>query len=82
MSLCINPLCSKPQNRDDELFCLTCGSELLLQGRYRVMRQLGGGGFGLTFEVNEVRNNAPKILKVLINNQPKAIELFQQEAAV
>ncbi|MEN2383904.1 MAG: 4-Cys prefix domain-containing protein [Gloeotrichia echinulata DVL01] len=49
MSLCIKPDCSKPQNRDDELFCLSCGSELLLQGRYRVIRQLGGGGFGLPF---------------------------------
>ncbi|MFK0735300.1 MAG: 4-Cys prefix domain-containing protein [Gloeotrichia echinulata GP01] len=51
MSLCIKPDCSKPQNRDDELFCLSCGSELLLQGRYRVIRQLGGGGFGLPFTV-------------------------------
>jgi serine/threonine protein kinase len=82
MSLCINPSCTQPQNRDDELFCQTCGSELLLKGRYRVMRQLGGGGFGLTFEVNEVRSNTPKVLKVLINTQQKAVDLFQQEAEV
>ncbi|MBD2517496.1 serine/threonine protein kinase [Nostoc sp. FACHB-973] len=82
MSLCINLQCSKAQNRDDELFCLNCGSELLLRGRYRVMHQLGSGGFGLTFEVNEVRINTPKVLKVLINNQQKAVELFQQEAEV
>ncbi len=82
MSLCINSHCPNPQNRDDELFCLSCGSELLLQGRYRVTRQLGGGGFGLTFEIIEVRNKTPKVLKVLINNQLKAIELFQQEAEV
>ncbi|MDZ8106791.1 MAG: protein kinase [Nostoc sp. DedQUE12a] len=82
MSLCINFQCSKTQNRDDELFCLNCGSELLLKGRYRVMRQLGGGGFGLTFEVNEMRTNTPKVLKVLIHNQQKAVELFQQEAEV
>jgi len=82
MSLCVNPHCSQPHNRDDELFCLRCGSELLLQGRYRVIRQIGGGGFGMTFELNEVRNNTPKVLKVLINNQQKAVELFQLEAAV
>ncbi|MDZ8023381.1 MAG: protein kinase [Nostoc sp. DcaGUA01] len=82
MSLCINPHCPNPQNRDDELFCLSCGSELLLQGRYRVLHHLGGGGFAVTFEVNEVRNNIPKVLKVLINNQQKAIELFQREAEV
>jgi hypothetical protein len=82
MSLCINPRCQKRDNPDDVLFCQACGSELLLQRRYRVMRQLGGGGFGITFEVNEVRTNTPKVLKVLINNQPKAVELFQQEARV
>ncbi len=82
MSLCINLQCSKPANHDDELFCVACGSELLLRGRYRVMRQLGSGGFGLTFEVNDVRINTPKVLKVLINNQQKAVELFQQEAEV
>jgi serine/threonine protein kinase len=82
MSLCINPNCTQRQNHDDELFCVTCGSELLLKGRYRVMRHLGGGGFGLTFEVNEVRSNIPKVLKVLINTQQKAVELFQQEAEV
>jgi DNA-directed RNA polymerase subunit RPC12/RpoP len=82
MSLCINPSCTQPQNRDDELFCQTCGSELLLKGRYRVMRQLGGGGFGLTYEVNEVRSNTPKVIKVLIQTQQKAVDLFQQEAEV
>lgn len=82
MSLCINPRCQNPQNSNDELFCLSCGSELLLQGRFRVIRQLGGGGFGLTFEIKEVRSNSLKVLKVLINHEPKAIALFQQEAAV
>ncbi|HIK05442.1 MAG TPA: right-handed parallel beta-helix repeat-containing protein [Trichormus sp. M33_DOE_039] len=82
MSLCINPHCSNPQNSDNELFCLSCGSELLLQGHYRVVRQLGSGGFGVTFEITAARSNVPKVLKVLINNQPKAVELFQQEAQV
>ncbi|MDZ7961237.1 MAG: right-handed parallel beta-helix repeat-containing protein [Aulosira sp. DedQUE10] len=82
MSFCINPQCTNPQNSDDELFCISCGSELLLQGRYRVVRQLGGGGFAVTFEAIEVRNNTHKVLKVLTNNHQKAIELFQQEADV
>lgn len=82
MSLCINPHCQKPQNPDDILFCQTCGSELVLQGRYRVINQLGAGGFGVTFTVNEIRTNTPKVLKVLINNQQKAIDLFKQEADV
>ncbi len=82
MSFCINSNCLNPQNPEETLFCQGCGSELVLQGRYRVIRQLGGGGFGLTYEINEIRTNTIKVLKVLINNQDKAIELFKQEADV
>jgi eukaryotic-like serine/threonine-protein kinase len=82
MSLCINPQCTQPDNPDSVLFCQTCGSEMLLQGRYRVIRLLGSGGFGTTYEVIGVRSSIPKVLKVLINNSPKAVELFQQEAQV
>jgi formylglycine-generating enzyme required for sulfatase activity len=82
MSLCINSNCPKPQNPDNILFCQACGSEVLLQQRYRVQCQLGRGGFGVTYEINEVRTNQAKVLKVLINNDPKAVELFKQEADV
>jgi formylglycine-generating enzyme required for sulfatase activity len=82
MSLCINPNCLQPENPDNILFCQACGSELMLQGRYRVIIELGRGGFGVTYQINEIRKNQAKVLKVLINNQPKAIELFKQEAAV
>ena len=82
MSLCINSNCPKPQNPDNILFCQACGSEVLLQQRYRVQCQLGRGGFGVTYEINEVRTNQTKVLKVLINNNPKAVELFKQEADV
>ena len=82
MSLCINPNCPKPQNPNNILFCETCSSGLLLQNRYRVIVRLGGGGFGDTFEINEVRTNKTKVLKVLTDNRQKAIELFKQEADV
>ncbi|RCJ21902.1 hypothetical protein A6770_04510 [Nostoc minutum NIES-26] len=80
MSLCVNPHCANPQNDDNILFCKVCGSELLLQGRYRVIRQLGEGGFGKTFEVSQ--NNILKVLKVLMLDDSKAVSLFQQEATV
>ncbi|ALB43585.1 hypothetical protein AA650_16705 [Anabaena sp. WA102] len=54
----------------------------MLQNRYRVVVRLGGGGFGDTFEINEVRTNKTKVLKVLTNNSQKAIEAFKQEAEV
>lgn len=81
MSLCINPQCQKPQNPDQYLFCQNCGSELLLAGRYRVVRLLSNkGGFSITYEVTD--SNIPKVLKVLTHPDPKAVELFHQEARV
>jgi serine/threonine protein kinase len=89
MSICINPNCPNPENRDTHLFCHSCSSELLLEGRYRVTCLLGSGGFGKTYEVNDFtastvgeRNSPPKVLKVLTNNHPKYVELFQREAQV
>ncbi|MCM1981881.1 serine/threonine protein kinase [Lyngbya confervoides] len=79
MSLCINPTCTKPQNSKEDLFCQTCGTELLLEGRYRVLQMLGAGGCGKTYEVSD-RDGSVKVLKILINNDPKYIELFQREA--
>lgn len=81
MSLCINPNCQKPSNADSNLYCQGCGSELVLMGRYRVIRLLSAkGGFGNTYEVLD--KNVPKVLKVLINDHPQAVRLFQQEATV
>ncbi|MEM7556128.1 MAG: RDD family protein [Cyanobacteria bacterium P01_A01_bin.84] len=82
MSLCINPDCSKSNNSDNTLFCQSCGSELLLEGRYRVVSQLGGGGFAKTYEVSDTFQSNTRVLKVLINDQTKAVELFQKEAEV
>ncbi|WP_138505942.1 serine/threonine-protein kinase [Nostoc sp. PA-18-2419] len=80
MTLCINPKCPRPQNSQNILFCQACGSELLLEGRYRVTHQLGTGGFAKTFEVNH--GNTLKVLKVLMLDDTKAVSLFQQEAQV
>ncbi|NES18842.1 MAG: serine/threonine protein kinase, partial [Symploca sp. SIO3E6] len=81
MCLCINPNCTNPQNPDNFLFCQACGSELLLVREYRVSQLLSDkGGFGKTYEVSQ--GSQTKVLKVLINNQPKAIDLFKQEAQV
>jgi serine/threonine protein kinase len=81
MSLCINPSCPNPQNQDTQLFCQSCSSELLLEGRYRVTYKLGSGGFGKTYEVSD-REGTLQVLKVLINNDAKYVELFQREAQV
>ena len=86
MSYCINPSCPRPNDSDNvnNRICRNCGSELLLQGRYQVMRLLSdSSGFGKVYEAYQ--GATPKILKVLKqkhNENPKVIELFQQEAAV
>ncbi|MFP5273151.1 serine/threonine protein kinase [Coleofasciculus sp.] len=86
MPLCINPTCPKPDTSENEhqRFCQSCGSELLLNGRYRVMRLISDkSGFGNIYEVYE--GSTPKILKVLkdhLNSDAKAVELFEQEAVV
>ncbi len=86
MSLCINSHCRQPNHPDNSasLTCQSCGSDLLLQGRYRVMRLLSNqSGFGRVYEAYE--RNIPKILKVLkegYNHNDKVLELFRREAQV
>lgn len=86
MSYCINPSCPKPNDaaNANSPICRHCGSELLLKGRYLVMRLLSDkSGFGKIYEAFE--GSTPKILKVLKedhNTNSKAVELFQQEAIV
>jgi serine/threonine protein kinase len=81
MTLCINPRCDRPQNSDNAQFCQNCQSELLLNQRYRAVKVLGVGGFGKTYEASDL-GTPNKVIKVLIDNSPKAIELFQREAEV
>ncbi|ESA35690.1 wd40 repeat-containing protein [Leptolyngbya sp. Heron Island J] len=85
MSLCINPDCPRPDHpgNGEANSCQACGTPLILQGRYRVMRLLSNQtGFGLVYEAYE--RALPKILKVLRNEHsqtPKIVSMFQQEAS-
>lgn len=82
VSYCLNPKCPNPTDpaNENRRTCCQCGSELLLEGRYRVIKQLGGGGFGKTFEIDD--QGKCKVVKVLLKNHPKAVSLFKQEAKV
>ncbi len=81
MTLCINPNCPQPENADNQLFCQACGSELLIFGQYRVVRLLSKkGGCAKTYEVTD--KQTIKVLKVLIRDNSKLVELFQQEAQI
>lgn len=59
----------------------------LLQNRYRVIKKIGGGGFGQIFEVDD--GGTRKVLKLLnlthfgdVTIRQKAIALFQREAKI
>ncbi|MEH2060810.1 MAG: serine/threonine-protein kinase [Nostoc sp.] len=86
MSLCINPVCPKPNhpNNHQNRFCQSCGSHLELLGRYRVACLLSEKtGFSKVYEAYE--QDTPKILKILkedLSGDTKAVELFQQEVTV
>ncbi|MEH2286105.1 serine/threonine-protein kinase [Nostoc sp.] len=86
MSLCINPVCPKPNhpNNQQNRFCQSCGSHLELLGRYRVTCLLSDKtGFSKVYEAYE--QDTPKILKILkedLSGDAKAVELFQQEITV
>ncbi|MEQ9367991.1 MAG: VIT domain-containing protein [Coleofasciculus chthonoplastes F3-SA18-01] len=85
---CLNPDCQHPENPRYAVSCHSCGSELLLSGRYRAIHPLGQGGFGRTFRgVDESNPNHPDCaIKQFFpkhsstTNQKKAAELFEQEA--
>ncbi|MEN9215998.1 MAG: serine/threonine-protein kinase [Gloeomargarita sp. HHBFW_bins_162] len=89
MSYCLNPECPRPgQNPPEAVICQACGSNLLLQNRYRPLRPLGQGGFGRTFlAVDEDKPSKPKcVVKQFLpmemdaQSYSKASELFQREA--
>ena len=83
---CFNPDCQHPENSGDVLVCQSCGSNLLLQERYRAIQILGQGGFGRTFKaVDQSQPSQPycaikQFFPQQINNAEKAAELFRQEA--
>jgi len=80
---CINPNCQRPYPQPwGNRFCSSCGSPLRLLDRYIPLRQLGTGGFAQIYTVWDSHTQTEKVLKVLLQTSPKALELFVQEAKV
>ncbi len=92
MTFCLNPDCKNPQNQDGATRCSSCGSKLLLRNRYRPVKLLGQGGFGVTYlAVDEDRLGTRCVIKQLLPkiegsgdrqraSLDKAVQLFNQEA--
>ncbi|MGB3513911.1 MAG: inactive serine/threonine-protein kinase VRK3, partial [Microcoleaceae cyanobacterium] len=79
---CINPHCLSPIQAWGNNFCQSCGTPLLLNDRYIPLRRLGSGGFAKIYIVQDLETQTERILKVLVESSPKALELFDQEAWV
>jgi len=80
---CINPQCSHPCHQPwGNKFCQSCGAPLQLNQRYIPLHNLGSGGFSRLYTVWDLKTQTEKVLKVLVEPSPKALELFEQEAAV
>ena len=80
---CINPDCPRPYPQTwGNKFCNNCGSPLRLKNRYIPLQRLGSGGFATIYTVWDLKAQTERVLKVLIESSPKALSLFEQEAAV
>ena len=86
MNYCFNPECHQPQNESQLDICNSCGCRLILKERFRGIRLLGKSHLALTMEVEAIdsspENSDRYVLKILLTDYPKAIELFQQEAQI
>ncbi|MGD1716905.1 protein kinase domain-containing protein [Dapis sp. BLCC M172] len=79
---CINPHCPNPIQAWGNKFCQSCGTPLLLNDRYIPLKKISTGGFAKIYIVWDQKTQTERILKVLVETSPKALELFDQEAWV
>jgi hypothetical protein len=80
---CINPDCPRPYPQPwGNKFCNGCGATLQLNNRYIPIERLGSGGFATIYTVWDEHKRMERVLKVLVETTPKALQLFEQEAAV
>lgn len=83
MSYCINPHCQHRQNSDNDQKCLSCGTELLINRRIRLVEPLiplESRNYTEVFEVDDLGTR--KVMKVLKSQDSKLMELFEREALV
>jgi tetratricopeptide (TPR) repeat protein len=79
---CVNPACPEPANPGEEDECVHCGTDLLIEGRYRPMRPLKpirSPGPTHVFEVEDEVEQSRKALKVLNVPSAERVALMYQE---
>lgn len=81
MIYCINPECKQRENPNHASKCRNCGTTLLINDKYQLIkpiRPLIPQNYTDVFEVSDGRTR--KILKVLKVNSPQYIKMFMREA--
>lgn len=81
MSYCPNPECNQRKNFDNLMHCQCCGTPLLIQGHYRLLRPLRPltkRDFTEVFEVDDCGTS--KVLKLLKKDRSVLAQLFQRES--
>ncbi|MFM7407393.1 MAG: serine/threonine protein kinase [Cuspidothrix sp.] len=84
---CINPKCQQPRRPINETFCQSCGSDLFLKKRYRVLNLLNleqrrDRECTLYNAIDTEHPQKPKVIKVLYTENQAAIYRFQSCARV
>ena len=76
---CINPDCPDPEHPGDEDECAQCGTELLIELRYRPLQSLVSSGPTRVFQVEDEAERVPKVMKVLVSPSPERVAWLRQE---
>jgi serine/threonine protein kinase len=81
MSYCFNPCCHEPLGDPwTAELCSSCGSPLVLRGRYRMRRLLGEGGFGRTYLAADLQATRDVAVKQIPLVDRERSELLTREA--
>jgi eukaryotic-like serine/threonine-protein kinase len=84
MIYCPNPDCTDRENADELMSCKTCGTTLVINGRYQLLeplRKISISGCAEVFTVQDLLSTT-KVMKILRVGDPKLLELFDREARV
>jgi serine/threonine protein kinase len=84
MIYCPNPDCASRQNIDEVMNCPSCGTTLVINGRYQLLeplRKISISGCAEVFVVQDLLSTS-KVMKILRVGDPKLLELFDREARV
>jgi serine/threonine protein kinase len=89
VTYCVNPWCNSRQNDDDAENCAACGQALLVNGRFRVISPILLAARSRRCELLKALDtigsyisppNSLVVLKTLIDDDSKIVELFHHEA--